>query len=336
MGEEGDMKRRAWILVVAVVGIFITLFLFHRTRSGSSSHLELETCVVSRGDIEMKVLSTGTIQPYTRVEVNSSVNGRIDKIEVEEGDRVGEGDILAWISSEERVALLDAARSKLLSAKRDEDQEAIEEAERAYEIAEKAYKPVPLTNSISGEVIARSCEPGQNVSTQNTLFVISDRLVANVEVDEVDVGKIRVGQKATISLDAFPDEVVQSRVAKISREGTLESDVVVYDVMVEPPRIPSHWSSGMTANVEFMIEKSENTLLIPLSALKETNGVKYVVLLEGEPSPRSVETGVSDGTTVEILSGLKEGDELLLQNEESISGGTNNMPPPMPIMLGRR
>jgi macrolide-specific efflux system membrane fusion protein len=336
MGKKRLMRKRSWMWVAVAVAILAGLLLLHRSRAGNSSRSELETYIVGRGDIETKVLSTGTIQPYTRVEVNSSVNGRVDKIEVEEGHKVGEGDVLAWISSEERIVLLDAARSKLLSAKRDGSEQAIQEAERAYEIAERAYKAVPLTNSISGEVIARSCERGQNVSTQDVLFVISDRLVANVEVDEVDVGKIKTGQSAVISLDAFPDEQVESRVAKISREGTLESDVVVYDVMVEPLRIPGQWASGMTANVEFLIERSENTLLIPRNALREKDGRKFVVVLRGEPVLRFVETGVSDGTTVEILRGLEEGEELVLQNQDDASGEADAMRPPMPMMLGRR
>lgn len=328
--------KRARILIIAAIAILVTVFLIRKIRHDNSLQAGYETAVVERGDIEIKVLSTGTIQPYTRVEVNSSVNGRIDKVLVEEGETVEEGDVLAWISSEERTTLLNAARSKLLSAQSEGDKEAIADAQKAYEIAERAYKPVPLTNSMSGEVIARSCEPGQNVTTQNTLFVISDRLVANVEVDEVDVGKIKAGQSATITLDAFPDESVESKVAKISREGRLESDVVAYDVLVEPLSVPSVWSSGMTANVEFFIEKSQNTLLIPSGAVKEQQGRKFVIVLEERPVPRPVETGLSDGRRVEILSGLGQGENVVLTSLEDVAQGRNSMRPPMPMMLRPR
>jgi len=291
-----------------------------RNRNASNSaQPSYETARVERGNIEIKVLSTGTIEPYTRVEVSSSVSGRIDRVEVDEGDIVKEGDILAWISSEDRIALLDAARSGLESAQKKNDPEAIEEAEMAYEIADKAYKPVPLTNSISGEVINRSCEPGQNVSTQSILFVIADRLVATVQVDEADIGNIKLGQETWIVLDAFPDERLKGKVSKISREGTLVSDVVVYDVMVNPLKVPRHWASGMTANVEFIVEKKDSVLIIPKSAVKQGRGENFVVVLEEEPTPRKIETGLTDGRVVEVTEGLKEGQKVILSGIENNS-----------------
>lgn len=274
---------------------------------------------MEKGNIEVKVLSTGIIQPYTRVEVSASVGGRIDRVEVDEGDLVKKGDILAWISSEDRMALLDAARSALESSQQENDQEAIKEAEMAYEIAEKAYKPVPLTNSISGEVINRSCEPGQNVSTQSILFVIADRLVASVEVDEVDIGKIKLGQQTWITLDAFPDERLKGKVTKISREGSLVSDVVVYEVMVDPLKVPRHWASGMTANVEFMVERKDSILVIPKGTVKGKEGDNYVMLLEDKPTPRKIETGITDGRVIEVTEGLKEGEKIILGGIENNS-----------------
>ncbi|MCK4224973.1 MAG: efflux RND transporter periplasmic adaptor subunit [candidate division Zixibacteria bacterium] len=305
---------------IVFVAIVVAGYLYWQKRNGDNpGQVSYETVRVERGNIEIKVLSTGTIQPYTRVEVSSSVSGRIDRVEVEEGDIVKEGDILAWISSEDRIALLDAARSALESAQKTNDPEAIKEAQMAYEIANKAYKPVPLTNSIAGEVINRSCEPGQNVSTQSILFVISDRLVAKVEVDEADIGKIKLGQETWIVLDAFPDERLKGKVTKISREGRLVSDVVIYDVMVDPLKVPRHWASGMTANVEFMVEKKDSILLIPKSTVTEMKGENFVMVLEDQPTPRRIETGITDGRVLEVTKGLKEGDTVILGGIENNS-----------------
>lgn len=315
------------ILVVAVIAA--GAFFLRKRRAENANRPQYEITLVERGDIEVKVLSTGTIQPYTRVEVGSPVSGRIDRVEVDEGDKVKEGDILAWISSEDRIALLDAARSALESAKKGKDEGDVKEARMAYEVATRAYKAVPLTNSISGEVINRSCEPGQNVSTQTVLFVISDRLVASVEVDEADIGKIESGQEGRIVLDAFPDEQVKAKVTKISREGRIVSDVVFYDVIVDPVRVPPRWSSGMTANVEFLIERRENALLIPRSALGERQGRKFVLVPGDRPTPRAIETGISDGRMVEIISGLEEGERIIVMSEgkvlEQRSGGPSAM-----------
>jgi macrolide-specific efflux system membrane fusion protein len=309
------MKKLLVIIVIAA--FFVAGYFYWQKRNGDSpGQISFEMVRVKRGNIEVKVLSTGTIEPYTRVEVSSSVNGRIDKVEVHEGDRVKEGDILAWISSEDRIALLDAARSGLESAQKENDPQALEEAEMAYEIADRAYKPVPLTNSISGEVISRSCEPGQNVSTQTVLFAIADRLVASVEVDEVDIGKIRKGQETWIVLDAFPNERLRGKVTKISREGTLTSDVVVYNVMVDPLKVPPHWASGMTANVEFTVERKDSVLVIPKGAVNERRGGNFVMMMEDQPTPRKIEVGITDGRMLEVIAGLMEGDSVILAGVE--------------------
>lgn len=324
------------LMGIVFVAIVVAGYFYWQKRNGDNpGQVSYETVRVERGNIEIKVLSTGTIEPYTRVEVSSSVSGRIDRVEVDEGDMVKEGDILAWISSEDRIALLDAARSALESAQRENDPEALKEAKMANEIAEKAYKPVPLTNSISGQVINRSCEPGQNVSTQSILFVISDRLVASVEVDEADIGKIKVGQKTWIVLDAFPDERLKGKVTKISREGRLVSDVVVYDVMVDPLKVPRHWASGMTANVEFMVEKKDSILVIPKSAVKKREGKSFVMVLEDQPTSRKIEIGITDGRVLEVTAGLREGELILTGGIEIDPEKKSDFRPPLSRMMRR-
>jgi len=304
--------KKVLIALVILVLAGIGFWLLHRNGKGSDLP-PLETAAVERGDLKVAVLSTGTIQPYTRVEVSSSGRGRIERVEAEEGDRVRAGETLAWVSSEERIALVEAARSALEAGEKNNDPEAVEKASRAYEVADRAYKPIPITSSIAGEVINRSCEPGQNVSPEYILFVISDRLVASVEVDEADIGRIRPGQAAQIWLDAFPDQRTEGKVVKISREGRIESDVVIYDVMVNVARVPRSWSAGMTANVEFILAEKSGVLIIPRSALRSKNGEQFVqVLEETAPAPRPVQTGITDGRMVEVTAGLKAGDTVIL------------------------
>ncbi len=328
------MKKLLWITIVGVV-VVVAGYYFLRMRNGENGdESSYQTATVERRDIEVKVLSTGTIQPYTRVQVTSPINGRIDRVEVDEGEMVREGDILAWISSEERITLLNAARTEMEEAEKSGDRQVLERAKTAYEIAERAYKSVPLTNSMSGEVINRSCEPGQNVSTQTVLFVISDRLVAGVEVDEADIGKIEAGQDARITLDAFPDDEVQGRVSKISREGRVVSNVVVYDVMVEPDDVPMRWSSGMTANVQFLTHSKSDILAIPRSGVRERNGRKFALVLDELPRPQPIETGVTDGKVVEVTKGLSEGDVIVVGeiDRDAVPRPSNNLGRQMRMM----
>jgi len=332
--------KKFWIGIIVVIIVVVGFFFIRKRLTSKSNQPQFTVTEVTRGNIEVKVLSTGTIQPYTRVEVNSPVSGRIERVEVDEGDVVKPGDILAWISSEDRIALLDAARSKLEEARNKGDSVVIKEALAAQEIANNAYKSVPLTNSISGVVIARSCEPGQNISTPTILFVISDRLLANVQVDEADIGKISLKQEAVITLDAFPNEQMQAKVTKISHEGTLVADVVVYNVMVEPLKVPSYWASGMTANVEFIIVSKPNVLTLPNAALKQRDGNKFVLVLNGnKEEPKTIETGATDGKKVEVTGGLTEGDKVIvsyMQTQQNQSGSSQRTSRPRfgPMMGG--
>ncbi len=316
--------KRWWIISLIVIFVIVALFVLGQKRNRMHSiPAGFETVKVVRGDIEVKVLATGTIQSYTRVEVRAPQRGRIDQVEVDEGDFVKKGEVLAWISSEDRIALLDAAQASLAEARRENRIEAIREAERAYEIANRAYKMVPITTSISGRVIKRACEPGQNVSLDNILFVLSDRLVANVEVDEADIGKIRIGQKAWITLDAFPDQRIEGRVTKISLEGRVVNDVVVYDVMVDAITVPKYWSSGMTANLEFVAESKKDILIVPATAVRRRNGETFVLVLKDKPIIRPVKTGITDRKMTEICEGLSPGEEVVIGELKGREGRPN-------------
>src|SRR3990167_307221 len=128
--------------------------------------IEWDTVRVRRGDIETVVLTTGGVEPQNRVEVKPPIGGRIEDILVREGASVRRGQIVAWMSSTERAALLDAARMK-----------GPEEVARWSEL----YKPAPLVSPIDGAVIARSVEPGQSVTSADPVVVLSDRLIVKAQ-----------------------------------------------------------------------------------------------------------------------------------------------------------
>jgi macrolide-specific efflux system membrane fusion protein len=319
--------KKIWkaLIVVAVVAVVVLIgyFFVHKRTAGRSKQPNYQTAPVTRGTIEVKVLATGTVQPFTRVEFRSPASGRIDSLRVDERDKVKPGDILGWISSTDRTTLMDAARSALELARRGGDTSNLREAEYAYEVANKAYEPVPLITSIAGEIIDRNCQPGQNVILTDVLFVLSDRLVAQAQVDEADIGQIRLHEQASIVLDAFPDIQVAGTVAKISREGTVVSGVVVYNVLVDPIKVPAEWASGMTANVEFTVAKKDDIFIIPKSAVNERNGKKFVQVGNGRFShPRKIQTGITDGKMIEVTDGLSEGDTVVFGNAGTGNGTT--------------
>ena len=249
------------------------------------------------GTIEKSILSTGIVQPQNRLEIKPPIPGRIEQILVKEGQTVKAGDILAMMSSTERAALLDAARLQ---------------GADALQRWEEVYKAIPLMAPIDGEVIVKAVNPGQTVTSGEAVIVLSDRLIVQAQVDETDIGKVKVGQAAVISLDAYPKLEAQARVDHIYYESTTVNNVTIYQVDILPDAVPPEFRSGMSANVRIVEERKENALLLPLDFVKQEKGKSFVLVSQGkggDPVRSEVRTGISDDDNIEILSGLGPDDE---------------------------
>jgi membrane fusion protein, macrolide-specific efflux system len=273
----------------------------------------------SIGSIRTFISSTGTILPKNRLEIKSPVNGRIERILVKEGDVVKIGDILAWMSSTERAALLDAARGK-----GDED----------FSYWETAYKPIPLIASIDGEVIVEKIQPGQTVTTSDPVVVLSDRLIVRAQVDETDIGKVSLNKKAIISIDAYPDIKINSIVEHIYYESKTVNNVTIYEVDLVPEEIPKFFRSGMNASIDFIDQSSDNALLIPAEAVYKEKNTSYVLVKQGgdaQPVRAAVKLGISDDKNVEVLSGITKDDKIVLKSKMySLPKNTRGKNPFMP------
>lgn len=317
--------RIFWIVVIAVgLGTALTTVLWRHKRADRAS--DFQSVRVERGNMKMTVLTTGVVKPQNRLEIKAPIPGRIEQVLAQEGDNVRKGQIIAWLSSTERAALLDAARSKGTT-------------ELAY--WEELYKPTPLMAPIDGDIIARNIEPGQTVTAQDVLFVMSDRLIIEAQLDETDIGRIAPGQLTEVTLDAYPEETMIGTVDHIAYEAKTVNNVTMYMVDVLPERIPAFLRSGMTANVKVIMAETNNVLLLPSDALLTERGRTVVCLPNpadrASPLSREVETGLSDGKNVQIVGGLNEGDMVLrkafLKSESNEKTATN---PFMPARQQRR
>ncbi len=146
-----------------------------------------------------------------------------------------------------------------------------------------------------------------------------------VNVDELDILSIEEGQEVSVVLDALPDDTFHGTVTKVSGSGTAQSGVTTYPVTITlDDAADSGVLSGMNATATISVARSENVLLIPLDALQERGAEQFVYIAgdgDGDNEQRAVETGLSDGTNVEILSGLSEGEQIVYT--ESISNQTD-------------
>jgi macrolide-specific efflux system membrane fusion protein len=231
------------------------------------------------------------------------------------------------MSSTERAALIDAARAR-----------GPEELKRWEEL----YRATPVLAPISGTVILRSVEPGQTFTGNDAVFVMSDRLTVNAQVDETDIAQVKLGQRATIVIDAYPDRPIEATVAQIAYDAKTVQNVTIYEIDVLPREIPPFLRSGMTASVTFHVASRPGVLLVPSAAVRQRDGRAYVLVPGDKPGapPREQEirTGASGEGRVEIVSGLEEGQTVLVADVrlDSSSAGETGGNPLMPFGQRRR
>ena len=309
--------RKIKLKIISVVAVILVIFAFVAINiKGKSSNNEIiKEINPTIGTIQTIVSTTGTVLPKNRLEVKPPVGGRVESIEVREGDKVKTGQILAWMSSTERAALLDAARGQ---------------GEAALKYWQEVYKAIPLLSPIDGEVIVATTQPGQTVTTTDAVIVLSDHLITRAQVDETDIGKIKNGQAANITLDAYPDTKIKGTVEHIYYESKTVNNVTIYEVDVIPDEVLSFFRSGMNATVDFITQSKDNALLIPMEAVHKEKEENFVYLKQGnakEPLKKRVTLGISNDKNVEVISGINKDDRIIITTKKymlpSNTTGTN-------------
>jgi RND family efflux transporter MFP subunit len=136
-------------------------------------------------------------------------------------------------------------------------------------------------------------------------------------IDEIDVALVKVGQAANITVDALPDEILEGTVAFVSPTGTSLIGVVYYETTITLEVPVEGLRDGMTATAEVVIERRDDVLVIPNKCLQGTlDSPKVVLFVDGQEEERDITLGLSDGIDTEVLSGLEEGDKVVIPSSE--------------------
>lgn len=197
-----------------------------------------------------------------------------------------------------------------------------------------------ITSPIDGVVLSKSVEEGQTVAASfNTpeLFNIAQDLTdmrVIADIDEADIGGVKEGQRVTFTVDAFPDDKFEGQVTQVRQEATTTSNVVTYEVVVSAPNKDLKLKPGLTANITIYTLEKNDVLAVPSKALRfmpneallkkgeqieDVEAPLKVWTLEGNTfKAHKVETGITNGLLTEIVSGIGEGSEVLV--DFSISG----------------
>lgn len=296
--------------------VVITLAMLVQSCSRGSSYKEVKPV---RGDLTAAVMVTGRVQPDNRIDIKPPLPGRAEKVLVREGDFVKKGQILLWMSSAQRVALIDSA--KLIGP-----------AEAAY--WEKKNPPTPVFAHSDGLIIQRNIEPGQVFGESNAILVMSDIFVVEAPIDETDLARIENGQQASVVLDAYPNVEIPSKVYRISHEATTVENVISYRLEISFDETPEFVRVGMTALVRFEMEADRDALLVPSEALRADENEIYVFASaknSSYPEKRKVKIGLTNGLQTEILEGLREDDRVYIPVPRSEAPRPKNLKTIIPL-----
>lgn len=296
------------------------------------------------------VYATGIVEPTVSIPIAPRVGGRIVELLVEEGDRVESGQVLARLedadlrstveelASRERYARQTYTRVRELvergvAAEIDLDRALsdLQAAEAATARAREQLDFMTLRAPADGFILRRDGEVGEFVAVNQPIFFMSANapLRIQAEVDEEDIPLVEVGQTVLVNADAFPDRVFDGRVAEITPKGDPVSRS--YRVRVS---LPEHMplKVGMTADTNIIVEREENALLVPATALV---GDSAWLVRDGELDRQKVEVGIRGDDRVQILEGLDTTEQVVTLPSEEFEPGQRVEavaadPPPVP------
>jgi HlyD family secretion protein len=308
MNNETDLsKRKRKVLSTGIAGFFMLLQLCSLCSKQSSS--QWRTAAVEKGDLNVEITASGTVNPHSLVSVGTQVSGTISRIFVDFNSRVKKGQLIALLDTtflqaavedasatlnkaqaQETLTRRNAERTKDLFDKGLSAQADLDQAAADYEAAKAAISSAraqldrakinlayaTIRSPITGVVVNRNVDVGQTVAASfstPTLFTIADdlsKMQALASIDEADIGQVRIGQTARFTVDAYPDRSFTGTVTQVRLQPTTVQNVVTYTVMIDVDNPDLALMPGMTANITLAVQQARDVLKVPMAALKFT------------------------------------------------------------------
>lgn len=342
-----------------ILTIFLLCFSCFKKNKGTEIGSWVE---VKKADLPAEVSATGIVVPRVgaQVKVGPRVSGKLEKLYVKVGDIVKKGDVLAVVEQKDLLANVERMKAQVKDAEAllsyakanyerilklcnegvvsvdtlDAAKKSLESASAQLQSskAQLEYSHIQLSYAtirapISGTIGSVSTQEGETVAASlsaPTFVTILDlgKLEVDAYIDEVDIGKIKVGQRATFTVDAYPDKVFEASVEAIYPDATIKDNVVYYATILKiEDDFKNYLRPQMTASVTIHLETLSGVLAIPLKSIRKENGTPYVLVKEGKvPQKRQVSLGREYGDLVEVKSGLSLGDMVLVPSSRGMEG----------------
>lgn len=343
-----SLKKYAWtllLLLVCLVGAYYAYGYFQQQNKPKPVGRQIKA---ERGNIVSIVSATGTISPVDNINVSSKITGLITEVKVIENQQVTANDILVVLDDSKYRAQLAQAGARLANAEANFNRasrmnqaggyshQQLDAAKMDYAVAKASYddaasnlQDTVIRAPISGIVIGKPIPAGQTVSpgisNPMVLLTIVDMARMQIEalVDESDIGKIKLNQKVSFTVDAYPEKTFTGKVGIISNKANVQQNVVYYAVLIDVDSPEGLLKPTMTARVSLHIGERNNVIVVPTLAIRDNRGQRFVqVLRKGQSEPEAVKitTGMSSEDRIEVISGLSEGDTVVLPQSGAGAG----------------
>ena len=289
-------------LAILIAGFAVKQFFFQ----SSESKIVVETTKIATGEINNTITATGTVQPVDEVEVGTQVSGLVRKLYVDYNTEVKKGQLLAELDKTNLQEAVSSAKAQYNSAmseltynqqnynrqtnmyrsgvisKAEYEQAAyqfnaaqqnVNQRRTALNQAQTNLSYANIYSPIDGIILSKAVEEGQTVAASlstPTLFTIAKDLTkmqVEANVDEADIGGVKVGQNAKFTVDAYPKDEFDGVVTEVRLFATTESNVVTYTVIIETDNSDMKLKPGLTATVSIYKEELKNIPIISASAL---------------------------------------------------------------------
>lgn len=323
-------KKFIWVLIILIVGMgafFGQNYLNQENNQNPISNtyakdVDLSTAIeVTRGTIRETVSTSGYIAPENEVYLSfastGTTGGTVEEIFIKAGDLVEQGQELVKLEDkQERLNYL-KAKNEYELAKISGSSSKIDETKLTMEVAQDNYISKTLKAPFSGKVVEIFVGEGDFIEgSSNVVYLIDDSSYeVVVSVSETDCLKVEVGQQVEIELGILKNQIFTGKVSEVAEYAQAESGVVTVPITIRIDEVSPFFKPQYSASAEIIVNLSENVLLVPVTAVSESNNRSVVLKVEGDKAvPTPVKIGIGDGFYQEITEGLEEGDKIIINN----------------------
>ncbi|MDD0823592.1 efflux RND transporter periplasmic adaptor subunit [Mannheimia sp. AT1] len=369
------MKLKKLATLTIIIAISVGGYIYYNQKN-TTTQIHYITEPVTRAAIDKSVLATGSVRANKRTEVGAQVSGKIQKLYVELGQTVKQGDLIADIDSSNQSNSLSTAEAQLSSyqAQLKSAQVALEVAQSNYNRLNRLYKAnstslnelesakntlasakasvdnikaqiksaeisvndartnltyTQIVSPMDGVIVSVPVSVGQTVNSNQvspTIVQVADlsKMLIKLEISEGDIAQVKVGQNVSFSTLAEPERTYNAIIDSVDpalttltdnsyTEKSGNTEAVYYYANVSIDNTDNSLRIGMTTQAQITIDKRENVLVVPTTVIKKRGKENYVLVLEnGKSVEKPIQLGLADSINTEVLSGLNEGDNIIV------------------------